>query len=578
MTRFAAFFVCFLALASAIFPTLSHATLTNQTSREVYTGTGNGAGAGTATYSYGFKIFSADDLDVIVRKISDGTETTLTKTTHYTVTGVGNSTGGNVVLVAGSFSWLDSNNYLSTSYKITIRRKMDITQSTSIKNAGAYYPSLHENAFDKLTMISLQHQDELDRTMKVPWGDTVVDLTLPKVSDRASKFLAFNASGVPIASDGVTEVPVSTFMATVLDDLTAVAARTTLGFSVSGGILPPSLGGTGVANNDAATITRSGSHALTLTTTGTTNVTLPTSGTLLTAGTLTAPTVQRITPGTGPVTGYRFLISTSSTVAAGDTYTNNGNTYTVLEALSAQTGDVLLTSGSSAPTGSGTLTRATGSGTSSITFTNTLPLCTYTTPTSPRVPSYLKVKMVGSGGGGAGAGSGSPGSGADGKATSFNKNGLVLIAGAGAGGTPDSSGNAAGGTNTLTSLFFNIPTIASVAGGAGGGINRSGAVRIIGGAGGISFFGGAGASGSAAGNSAAAYSGSGGGGAGSAGSAVSVGAGGGAGGYIEAIIPSPESSYYVGVASGGTGGTAGTSGSAGGDGGSGIVIVEEYYQ
>lgn len=65
------------------------------------------------------------------------------------------------------------------------------------------------------------------------------------------------------------------------------------------GVVAPSKGGTGVANNDAATLTRSGNHALTITTTNTTGVTLPTTGTLSTlAGvetlsnkTLTAPTV-----------------------------------------------------------------------------------------------------------------------------------------------------------------------------------------------------------------------------------------------------------------------------------------------
>lgn len=50
--------------------------------------------------------------------------------------------------------------------------------------------------------------------------------------------------------------------------------------------LSPIRGGTGVSNNAAATLTRSGNHALTVTTTATTNVTLPTAGTLLVGPTL----------------------------------------------------------------------------------------------------------------------------------------------------------------------------------------------------------------------------------------------------------------------------------------------------
>lgn len=59
----------------------------------------------------------------------------------------------------------------------------------------------------------------------------------------------------------------------------------------------PFQGGTGIANNNAATLTRSGNHALTLTTTGTTNVTLPTSGTLAT--TANALTIGRPVVGGG---------------------------------------------------------------------------------------------------------------------------------------------------------------------------------------------------------------------------------------------------------------------------------------
>src|SRR5512139_3643741 len=53
------------------------------------------------------------------------------------------------------------------------------------------------------------------------------------------------------------------------------------------GLVTPSQGGTGVANNDASTLTISGAFATTLTVSGATSVTLPTSGTL---ATLASPT------------------------------------------------------------------------------------------------------------------------------------------------------------------------------------------------------------------------------------------------------------------------------------------------
>jgi hypothetical protein len=66
------------------------------------------------------------------------------------------------------------------------------------------------------------------------------------------------------------------------------------------GTLAPSKGGTGVSNNDAATLTRSGNHAVTLTTTGTTSVTLPTSGTL---ATLTDVNTTQLTGTLSPAKG-----------------------------------------------------------------------------------------------------------------------------------------------------------------------------------------------------------------------------------------------------------------------------------
>lgn len=181
---------------------------------------GNGA---TSVYSYNFRIFSGDDLLVTQRDVA-GAETTLTYLTDYTVNGVGSASGGSITLSSA----------LADDYTLTIRRLVSLTQETDIRNQGSFYPETHEDTFDYLTMIDIQQQDELDRSLKFSETDPS-NGNIPGSFDRAGKFLAFDQDGSPIASAGVSEVPVSSFMATVLDDPTAAAARASLGFSGAGG-------------------------------------------------------------------------------------------------------------------------------------------------------------------------------------------------------------------------------------------------------------------------------------------------------------------------------------------------------
>lgn len=84
------------------------------------------------------------------------------------------------------------------------------------------------------------------------------------------------------------------------------------------GVLLPANGGTGVANNAAATFTRSGNHALTITTSGTANLNIGTGGTLGTSAyTATAtPTTLGLVIGTN-VQAYDADLTTWAGVTPG---------------------------------------------------------------------------------------------------------------------------------------------------------------------------------------------------------------------------------------------------------------------
>ena len=100
------------------------------------------------------------------------------------------------------------------------------------------------------------------------------------------------------------------------------------GVLASSATLSPTLGGEGVANNSANTVTFSGNYGLTLTLGGTTGVTLPTSGTLLT----TAGNAASLTFGSS--TG---IVQVSSGTQSISTALANGTTVTTQAALSGDT-------------------------------------------------------------------------------------------------------------------------------------------------------------------------------------------------------------------------------------------------
>lgn len=287
-----------------------------------------------------------------------------------------------------------------------------------------------------------------------------------------------------------------------------------------------------------------------------TNLGVGSNNQVLTADSAQASGVKWATPASNPVTTKGDLAGYDSSAARVPVGTNNQ----ILMADSTQTLGLKWT-GFVAPT----IQKITGgSG-------------TYTLPTSPRSPIYIRVRMCGGGGGGGGSGSAAPGVGGSGNNSTFGSS--LLQALGGGGGQSASGGAGAGGTASLGTG----PIGTNLSGGSGSGITYSSSSTFdaIGGHGGSNAFGGAGGGGSfnANGLSGAANTGGGGGGAGGFFSTGAyTGGGGGAGGFIDALIIAPSSTYAYSIGAGGSGGTAGTSGTGGGAGGSGYIEVTEYYQ
>ena len=155
-------------------------TVSSSTNRASYSGNGS-----LTTFAYGFKIFDQDDLTVILRA-STGTETVQTITTHYTVTGVGSGSGGNVVFGTAPASGVT----------VVILREMDLDQGLDLVPNDPFPAQSLENSLDKLTFMVQQHKEELGRTIKASRTNVISgsEFTI-SASDRANKIFAFDSSG-----------------------------------------------------------------------------------------------------------------------------------------------------------------------------------------------------------------------------------------------------------------------------------------------------------------------------------------------------------------------------------------------
>ena len=146
----------------------------------------NGNGS-TATFAYNFKIFADTDLVVIIRSAA-GTETTKTLTTHYTVAGAGDASGGSITFTSG--------NIPVTGETVVIRRNVPQTQAIDYIANDPFPAETNEEGLDRATMIAQQVSEATDRSIKLSRTNTMTSTEFTVgATERANKILAFDSAG-----------------------------------------------------------------------------------------------------------------------------------------------------------------------------------------------------------------------------------------------------------------------------------------------------------------------------------------------------------------------------------------------
>lgn len=143
-------------------------TVSSSNRKDTYSGDDS-----TTVFAYTFRVLDETHIQVQEKVVATGVITTKTITTDYTVSGVGDSGGGNITMVTAP----------ATGVTLIITRSMPFQQGTDYVENDNFPADSHEEALDELTMNDQELLEIIDRTVKF---DPAVTTTIGEIDTPAA--------------------------------------------------------------------------------------------------------------------------------------------------------------------------------------------------------------------------------------------------------------------------------------------------------------------------------------------------------------------------------------------------------
>lgn len=134
-------------------------TVTTTLDRQYFDGDGS-----NKVFPFNFRFFTNDQIYVSLIA-PDGTITLQNLTTNYTLSGALQAGGGTVTMLIAPPLTVPAT-------RVFVQRILPQVQPTSIRNQGKFYPEIHEDAFDRLTMLIQQALAGVGNSLQLTFGKT----------------------------------------------------------------------------------------------------------------------------------------------------------------------------------------------------------------------------------------------------------------------------------------------------------------------------------------------------------------------------------------------------------------------